>query len=218
MLPIDNGMIVNSIVEAFKRNGFETPQLSGKLQGANKLILSFNLPEVFSVGNDLLRHSLSFYNNNDGKHAFLCKIGVFRLVCSNGLQMPTSMGTELRIIHRDCNTSKESVRALPDLIYNAVSNRYEVQDVIEQMQATPILDLDHATAIVGNLNVSKRVKDSVIWNMFHPERVRPDLQNVNNAWTLVNLTNEVIRGVHGNTFTSVKANEKLLEDVILLAS
>jgi hypothetical protein len=142
-------------------------------------------------------------------------LGFFRVVCSNGLVI--GVGEALRIIHRDCGKSRSAVEQLPELIMTGLERRGDIIDSVESLQNTAYSD---PISIIGNLNVSDKVKRTAIRTLLYPrvgfQDARPDLFN-SNAWSLGNLVNESIRAVHGRSFTSINQNKTLFDDVLALS-
>lgn len=213
-LAIDSTGIYNSVVSILNEKGIAFEQ-SGSLRAKNRHSFSFKLTnEQALIGGDAVTFVLRVNNGNDGKTAFGFQLGLFRAICSNGLQI--GVGENIRLIHRDCHKTLTFLQSVDRMVEETMEQRHDIIHTVETLQDIH-LPVERAVQIVGNLNVSNSVKHTTIVNLFNQERLRADLKE-NTAWSLGNLINENIRYNHGRTWTADKQNKTLFEDILLLTA
>lgn len=208
-LSISNESIINTLQAVLPDSKFTG------LASERKLILSTNIDLPVDIGNgDLVRRSLSVYNINDGAHAMTFKVGLFRLICTNGLQVPSALGSEYRIIHRDCSTTQQFLQHMKEIVEQSVNSAYEAIDLVPELMSSAVSE-DQGIQVIGSLKLHDGIKRRTINKWVMPE-TRRKLDRANNQWTLFNLINEEVRYQHGNSFKSYDINKGLLEDIQLL--
>lgn len=208
---IDNAMIINTLQSVLPDHKFTG------LANEKKLILSTNIDAPTDIGNgDLVRRSLSIYNINDGAHALTFKVGLFRLICTNGLQVPSALGSDMRIIHRNCSTTNDFIQHMRDIVQGAVDSAYEAIDLVPELISNTVSE-EQGIQVIGSLKLHDGIKRRAINKWVMPEQ-RRELDRANNQWTLFNLINEEVRHQHGNSFKSYDLNKDLLENIQLLAA
>lgn len=171
----------------------------------------FELP-----GDGAMYPIIMFSNWNDGTRAMRITVGLFRLVCSNGLMASVpGMSFDRRIIHRFTETNIERVKELPVIAAELVEylNSGDLQHTIEMAKDTPVRD---AISVIGSLPVGQRAKDLSIDRILL-NRVRPE-DDIRNAWGVYNLVNESVRSKSRSEFTALTKDEGLLSHVLTLAA
>jgi Domain of unknown function (DUF932) len=181
------------VVDAFKGQGFELFSLkaahtrNAEKQGFQKHMLTFRHPELQlkNVGDSLPQVLLS--NSYDGSSAYRIMLGVFRLVCSNGLVVAGPTFNSIRVRHVGNNAVEqaiagafevakqtgavaEQINALSGLILT-VEQQLQFADEAKQLLFKPDVQVDpfellraRRTADVGNdaWRVLNRVQENII--------------------------------------------------------
>ena len=93
------------IIEDMEKLGWKVVDVkevkARKNRGFQKHLVVFRNPDIVINGKDGddVFPSVLLTNSSDGKNAFTFKVGLFRLVCSNGLVVSTEEFTNIRIRH-----------------------------------------------------------------------------------------------------------------------
>lgn len=207
-ISIPNDQIMNALVTCLPNHQFKG------FANQKRLCVSTEIGEPVDINGDFVRRALHITNANDGKTAFTLSIGLYRLVCSNGLQMPGTLGADYKIIHRDWPSTLDFVKHLNEIIQQSIDNALDAEPIVQALMDNKVSE-GVGIEVIGNLNVSRAVKELSIGKWVLPNSRRPSEQD-NNQWTLLNLVNESIRLCHGRTLTSYNQNKTLLQDIQLL--
>jgi hypothetical protein len=90
----------DKIMEFFDREGWEISSVKQNGTGIHALHeVKFRNGQLPSVGDTLVEAIIK--NSHNGMSAFSMSAGLHRLVCSNGLTVPTSVADQFRIRHKD---------------------------------------------------------------------------------------------------------------------
>lgn len=219
MLHISNEQLLSTVRTSLDSNGLRH-ELAHKAWSEKSMLLRVTFDDIVTISSEQFRAQLYLRNVNDGRSALRVQVGLYRLVCSNGLIMPAYDGaaSSLRIVHRDCPATHELLAQLPAVIQNGLNAIGDYTDDIETMRETNIVSDEKAFEVIGNLNVSDNVKHTSmqVWSNLIDRR--PDDQP-KTAWSLYNIVNERIRLVHGPmSQVALKANRDLFSDVQVLAA
>ncbi len=212
-LTINNQFLVDSIQSAIATTGLQA-NVSVNQFSEKSLVARIRFEDQLSIAGELFKPQLYLLNRNDGKTALRLQVGLFRIVCSNGLIMPAFDGSahQLRIIHRDCDQTNRQIEQLPGLIVAGLDAISSTEGVIEEMKAMELKQDIHAFHVIGNLNVSDNVKRGSMHHWLKRAEVR-SADSASDAWSLYNVVNEQIRRNHGFNLTSMKQDSNLLSDV-----
>lgn len=212
-LIIDNTKLDAEVTSAIAQSGLRA-EVNTLAFGQVSYISKIRFTDTVSLAGETFRPQLYVFNRNNGKSAMKVLVGLFRLVCSNGLIIPAFQDSAhaLRIIHRDCNATRTKLDQLPSLIQQGLESIAGLGDSIAEMQALEVTE-QQAIQVIGNLSVSDDVKRTAIRNVVFTEKRRPE-DSANNAWTVYNITNEAIRKVHGFNLTALQADTNLFQDVL----
>ena len=158
--------------------------------------------------------TLNFLNSYDGKSALKIGIGLYRMVCSNGLMVGEEYYSE-KIIHREGPKVDKFLRELADKIRIAAEN---MQDILQQLDTDTSRpsESDKQIEIVGSLPIPKKAKENTIRQLAYGHR--RELDRENNVWSLWNIVNENMRQVSRSRWADANNNMRLLEDITLLAA
>lgn len=215
-LVIDNQQLHDQVKHAIQQSGLQAEVLTSQFSETT-YISRVLFKTMAAIAGEQFRPQLYVFNRNNGKSAMRVHVGLFRLVCSNGLVMPAEQGSahSLRIIHRDCKPTRQKLNTLPDLIVAGLDSISSYEESILELQNTKLTE-DQAIQVIGNLNVHDNVKYRSIRNIVRPELTRPEDQG-NTAWNVYNIVNENIRYQHGFNLTAFNQDVSLFSDVQTLS-
>ena len=156
-----------------------------KLKGFQKHLIVFYNPEIQIKGKkgDISYPQILLTNSHDGKNAFNFRIGIFRLVCSNGLVICTNEFSNLSIRHmnytfEDLQTKiSEIVAKLPGLVKKI--------NLFKSAMLTDPQMVDFATKAAALRN-NQRI------NAMELLRVDREEDKGNNLWSVFNRVQEKI--------------------------
>ena len=129
-------------------------------------------------------------NSHDGFHSFKFMIGLFRLVCSNGLIVATDTFANIAVRH--ANYEFEELRKL---VASAIQEVGAQVTVMNEMENTTLNDEQKRSLAVEALRIRKGVKadekftvdDDTINDVLTPTR---DEDKKNDLWTIFNVLQE----------------------------
>lgn len=146
-------------------------------------------------------------NSHDGFHSFKFMVGLFRLVCSNGLVVATEQFADVSIRHINYTFSE-----LREMVAKAITTVSDNISVMNEMQNTILNDeqkkalATEALKIRGGDNDDKplKVADDDLEDILTPTR---DEDNANDLWTVFNVLQEKI--IKGNFKMISPTNNKV---------
>jgi hypothetical protein len=213
MLNISNTMLFDTLKSAMPEGSKFTGILKEK-----RAVISSIFGEPMVVNGDSMFRSLTLKNINDGAHALLFNLGLYRLICKNGLAIPASIGgVSFRIIHKEIKNTTDFVNNFNEIVAETLSASDNYETVVSDLMENTFTE-SKAITVVGNMpKINDHVKRRSIDKIVFPEKRRENEQEMN-SWTLFNVINEEIRREHGNSFKSYDLNKDLLENIQLLAA
>lgn len=177
------------ILEYFQREGWnvnDVKQLGKGIHSSHQIRLSNS--ELPKVGDSLVQAIIK--NSHDGTKALTVGSGLYRLVCSNGLTVPTSVAQEFNLRHKNIDLGEirritdEFAKRLP-LLTNSV-NKFQSKELSEG-QAVDFMN--KATLIRWENN---SVPSLNIESLLKPLRVEDEGMNL---WKVFNVAQEkLVRG------------------------
>lgn len=184
------------IVEKFNNAGWDIASASqlgkGKHSAHQVKLRNSELP---SVGDSLIEVIIK--NSHDGLATFSVSSGLHRLVCSNGLTVPTSVADSISVKHMKLDMG--IVNQITDVF---AARLPRIQESVNKMMNTPItdenkIDMVQKSSIIrwkeGIMPVDIKIEDILL-----PMRVE---DTENNVWTTFNIIQEKwVRG--GIKYTS----------------
>lgn len=153
-------------------------------------------------------------NRNDGTTMLSVGIGLFRMICMNGLYFGVAVFGG-KISHRIGARTENFVEALPSLLTQGVESIVAgtLEDAITDASS---LSVTNPIDLVGSLpNLSLAQKDRVITKIAL-DSFRPG-DRVSDAWGLYNVVNETIRQSSKSALRSAERDMGLLEEISFLA-
>jgi hypothetical protein len=138
-----------NVVNFMRENGWfpveakEVKTRKAENKGFQRHMIRFRHPEVSfnNINNDKNLIDILLTNSHDGKSSFTFQVGVFRLVCSNGLVVQTAdFGTE-RVRHFTTNEGEDEFNTIfTNVLTTLVGQVPHTVDIINKMQNTVVND------------------------------------------------------------------------------
>lgn len=200
------------IVAAMRKEGFEVVQAlqsSSRIEGKQeftKHLLRFALPQAQQVNGSL--PELVLINSHDGTSSYRLMMGMFRMICQNGLLMASNVIEDLRFRHSK-SLSDEIIEGTGTLVREIP----RVNDQIEQLSSIQLKPHEmaafataaHALRWDGNAPV----EPAKLLNVRRLEDKAPDL------YTTLNVVQENIMkgGLSGYTATKKRTTTRAVQGV-----
>ena len=136
---IQHRVVIQTIMEAFASAGHNFQQTSGQLaltHFGERLLLDMELPgyEHHPIPGDLVKLKVFIINSVDRSSALNIRFAWYRLVCSNGLILPTETPTYRRV-HSLLLPEKQSVEKF---VRNQASRLKDQQSIFRKWAQTPV--------------------------------------------------------------------------------
>lgn len=202
------------ILEKFSAEGWDI--FSAKQTGRGQYsrheirLRNGNVPKV--VGDSLFEAVIS--NSHDGSNILSVKAGLFRLACSNGLTVPTSLSGTITLKHKYFDVSE--VRKLTD---NFAEMLPMIEGNVKEMMSRIMTDDERHE--FARKAMSLRWSEERIPENLSPERlVKPNRNEdvVPNLWNTFNTLQEnfVRGGITYSTGTQRRTSVRFLTDIKLI--
>ncbi len=203
--------------DSLQQSGVNTETALYAGRTGNSTLVYAKLPDLaFYHEDSLYMPTLYARNRNDGTLALSIGLGLFRMVCMNGLYMGVQAGLGGKVIHRATQRTQDFVNQIPQLVAAGIEQVQSgaLQDVITDASAIPVFD---AIDIVGNLpGITFRQKDAIIAQIINGNFRKGD--RVSDSWGLYNVVNETVRHKSRSALASANRDIGLLEEISFLAS
>lgn len=201
------------IVSAMRKEGFEVVQAlqgNSRIEGKaafTKHMLRFSLPKAEQVHGSV--PELVLINSHDGTTSYRLMMGVFRMICQNGLLMASNVIEDLRFRH-----SKSLADEIIEGTGTLVREVPRVNDQIEQLAQVRLLP--HETAAFATAAHQLR------WGDDHAPvdavqllQARRQADTTNDLYTTLNVVQENIMkgGLHGKTATNKRTTTRAVQGV-----
>ena len=145
----------------------------------------------------------------------LVGVGLFRLVCTNGLMLSFGDAFTSKVRHLDGPKAHSILDRLPSII-EAQMGRIRSGDVFDEAIEAVGQPIKDPFQVVGSLPIQKSVKDSIV-RQICMGRTRPE-DDVNTVWGLYNVVNESIRNHSSRMDIAMDKDIGLLGHIQLLAA
>lgn len=185
------------IVQKFEQRGWTMAKYSQsftkKYQGYQTHICNLRLNgDTMKVGDSELR--ILVINDHKGSKSLTLRLGLFRLVCSNGLVVSDAEFESIRLRHVGTTTDDQ----IDAFIEKIAATAEQLKNTIEALSNKILCEFDrHKMAwdmLRTRYDVEKITHDMVI-NVLQPRRLE-DMPT--DAWTVFNRVQEnIVHGVHG---------------------
>jgi hypothetical protein len=186
------------IIKNFEREGWVISSASqfGKSKFAAHEVRMRN-GSLSNVGDSVVEALIG--NSHNGYSTFSVSSGLFRLVCKNGLTVPTSVADKISVKHMTIDMGM--VRQITDEFANRLP---KIQNSVGRMESTYLND-EKTIDFVKKASLIRWGKDSVPENMNLEEFIKPERNEDygNTVWKTFNIIQEkYIRG--GNQYINRK--------------
>jgi hypothetical protein len=180
-------------LEVFKQHGWyvtafkETKAKNTEDQGYQKHLIRLSHPTLSDAFGNGDRLEIVVMNSHNGDSALRLMVGIFRLVCSNGLVLNKGTASELRVIH-----SKNFIRDLNSRLEEFAANIPKVVERINKFKTIEINAEDYRVLQQDTaLYALRKVKfDSVRLDTLG--RAKRIADTSNDAWTVGNRLQEYL--------------------------
>jgi hypothetical protein len=186
------------ILENFEREGWQVSNATQRGSGIHSLHqLRFRHQDLPKVGDTLIEAIIS--NSHNGLSTLNIQTGLFRLVCSNGLTVPTSSAQEFKVRHSGFNLD-DVKRVTEDFSKNLPVLQKSVNRMMErEMTTDEKIDFVRKSAEI-RFSKEKVLNDLEIVGLLTPNRVEDEGDDM---WKVFNVVQEkFVRG--GMEYSSPK--------------
>lgn len=170
-----------------------------------------NIPELGGV----IIPQLLLRNDNTGSKAMLVGVGLFRLVCSNGLMLSFGDAFTSKVRHIDGPKAHGILDKLPGII-EAQMARIRSGEVFDDALTAAGQQVKDPFQVVGSLPIAATVKHAVI-RTIAMDWTRPE-DDVRTVWGLYNVVNEQLRRHSSRMDIALDKDIGLLGHIQLLAA
>ena len=170
-----------------------------------------NIPELGGV----IVPQLLLRNDNTGSKAMLVGVGLFRLVCSNGLMLSFGDSFTAKVRHVDGPKAHGILDKLPGII-EAQMGRIRSGEVFDDALDAVGQTVKDPYQVIGNLPIQTSIKDVVV-RQIAMGRTRPE-DDVSTVWGLYNVVNEATRRSSSRMDIALDKDIGLLGHIQLLAA
>lgn len=182
---IDTQMIIDQANKSATNAGLQLNWVQGY-----KGVLQAYFGEKIHTPQGAVSPMLFLRNINDGGHALMIGVGLFRFVCMNGLVVGDNFYSQ-RVIHRSGPTLDQFLANLDKNLDAAfqVAASMDIFNIIEELTAQQVTE-QQGIEVLASLPVPQGVTDAAILNWVRPVREEDTPRNL---WTLYNVVNEANR-------------------------
>jgi len=154
-------------------------------EGYQKHLIRFRQHQDMTVGDRCIETVLT--NSHDGKSSFIFMLGIFELVCSNGLIVSRARFEDVRFTHSQYQT--KNIHELSGMI---VKNSNTITRTIKEMQS--ITMSKEQTQAFGTVALNKKYDNVSNLDVLHVINKRRHYED-NSLWTVFNVVQEnMIKG------------------------
>jgi hypothetical protein len=213
---VDTEALLASLDRTLKANGWSDYSIRwsfpDKRAKSTAHFMRIRLGSNLVVGE--VRPEIVVMNSFNGECLLDLMVGMYRMVCSNGLTVGEGWFHESVRHVRGPKMATFLEEFEQKIVWALRFIELELPKRIEQMKSIPI-DTAKMIAIVEGLNLSAKAKEKVRELRARPVRSE---DAASNAWTLYNTVNEVLRFRSRSEFANEKKNTRLMDDILRLAA
>lgn len=221
-LRIDNGSVREVVLNTLKGLGLET-DLDSRIRAIKHRDGredGFRIYDTYDIGapvigpfGEEMRARLRIQDSTVPGMAFKVTLGVFRLLCLNGL-FGFSEECTARVIHRAGPAAHGALEGLPAAIVAAVHALPKLQAETEHLAAIEVPD---PVAVLMSLNIPQGTREAA-FNVIRMAEYRKQ-EPASTAWGLYNIVNEIDRfKARVGSTAYLERDERLADDIVCLAS
>lgn len=210
---IDSTNVLDWIEEALDGRSYDLRLIHGGKKTTHHVI-EYTLRDGLSINNDTVKPKLFFSNSFNGESSLKVNVGLLRLACSNGLVVGENIYSD-RIIHLNTDETKHKIATIQESTTKALEflTHYLAPKLETMLQP---LTTDQETFVVNALGLSKRQTEKIIDRLSKRPYLRVADQQ-QNAWTLYNICNEVIKENSRSELAVYGKNLNLMDQIIELS-
>lgn len=204
---IDTQLIINQANESAAKAGLTLNWVRGY-----KGMLQAYFGDKVQTDSGAVSPMLFLRNINDGGHALMIGVGMFRFVCMNGLVVGDNFYSR-RIIHRAGPTLDEFLTNLDknlDAAFETAASM-DLAGMVEEYSARQVTE-QQGIEVLASLPLPRNVVDSAIYRWIAPSRTEDTPRNL---WSLYNIANEANR-VRSSSTSAFNREVNLLDDITAL--
>ena len=170
--------------------------------GYQKHLIRFQNPDVWIDGEDQVYPEVLLINSHDGSSSFQFRVGIFRLICSNGLVISTQDFNKIKIKHMGYSFDElqNTLKSIIDSLPLAVESMNKMKSI--ELEQDQMVDLAKQVLSIrfNNENVECDIMELL-------EPTRPQ-DSKNDLWTVFNrLQERMIRGSFNYVTTKNKTRK-----------
>ena len=170
--------------------------------------VEIGLKDTFTLPDGLYSPRVIIRNSYAGESALVVQCGVFRYICENGLTIGSkTFAIKIRHVGR---TQEQVYSELRANIIVAIENAKTLAQAMYagMSESISIVDLKRK---LNTLNLSKKVKDVVLYRFQHATRPEDATQTL---WSAYNIVNEIMRERGRSEMRTFDRNNNLSEKLI----
>jgi len=162
---------------------------------------------LFQVGNDLVTPMVVLRDQTFPGAALRLHVGLYRLVCSNGLLGVAISEPTVRIPH--FTNRKEQLEGIAAAIFDASAR---MESIIETANTLTTIQVKAPTTVIESLGLPKTLVEKLLLGV-KAGNVRPE-DDITTVWGLYNYINEVMFSRTRSVFAVVERDITLVNQII----
>lgn len=201
---IDTDMIINQANASATKAGIQLNWVRGY-----KGMLQAYFGDRINTPQGAVSPMLFLRNINDGGHALMIGVGLFRFVCMNGLVVGDNFYSQ-RVIHRSGPTLDQFLANLDknlDAAFETAASM-DIEGMVESMVSRTVTERE-GIEVLASLPLPQGVVDTAIFRWVMPSRAEDAPRNL---WSLYNVVNESNR-VRSKSAQAFDREVSLLENI-----
>lgn len=201
---IDTQMIIDQANASAAKSGIQLSWVQGY-----KGVMQAYFGDRVNTGGGAVAPMLFLRNVNDGGHALMIGIGLFRFVCANGLVVGDNFYSQ-RVIHRSGPTLDQFLSNLDKNLDAAfeVAASMDIENMVNTLIAREVTE-QQGIEILASLPLPLSATDHAIYQWVKPIREEDSPRNL---WSLYNVANEANR-VRSRSTNAFGREVSLLGDI-----
>jgi hypothetical protein len=162
---------------------------------------------LFKVGNDLVTPMVVLRDQTFPGAALRLHVGLYRLVCSNGLLGVAISEPTVRIPH--FTNRKDQLEGIAAAIFEASSR---MESVIETANTLTTIQVKAPTTVIESLSLPPTLTELLLSGITQGA-IRPE-DDINTVWGLYNYVNETMFSRTRSVFAAVERDTTLVNQII----
>jgi len=181
-------------------------------------MISFQNEDIFIDGEEKAYPRILLTNSHDGKNSFKFHVGIFRLICSNGLVVATESFTHFKVRHQGYTFAElrqvvtDAVADLPErvTVMNKMVNRQLTDDEKNELAMDALL-VRMGIDPNGQTDERSKIDKYTVDQILKPVRVADEGDNL---WKVFNVIQEkMIRGGFESSLTDGKKTHRKIRPI-----